>query len=398
MPYLKATAKKQKLIPLFEALGSVLFLPNLLRRRAFRAEDLKASKRILWVNVWRLGDLVLTTPALASLRQCFPEARITILVHPDTRKILENCPWVDEIVTAAIPWSRRTGKYHPKRYLSSEFLGLLRDLRRRRFDLAIDGHADIRNNLLLFCSGARRRLGFKHGGGGFCLTDLVKADLAHPHHADLLTQLVGYLGGKPALDRVMLQLSEGDKGAAEDFWAAQGLDKEELVVGIHPGAGDPVRYWGLDKFAAVAEAVAKKFPVRFLAFAQPDGYGWDLPLPNPHTRVRPDIGMLMALLQKCDLLLCNDGGPMHIAAGVGTPVVAVFGCTEPKWWAPYGPHHSVVMLEGFPCRPCGDSCKFDQPYCLTDLSVSRVVAALEERLAGLLATRNSKLHKTLLTG
>jgi hypothetical protein len=68
MPSLKATAKKQKLIPVFDVLGSVQFLPNLVRRRAFRAENLRHAERILWVNVWRLGDLVLTTPALAKAK------------------------------------------------------------------------------------------------------------------------------------------------------------------------------------------------------------------------------------------------------------------------------------------------------------------------------------------
>jgi ADP-heptose:LPS heptosyltransferase len=255
---------------------------------------------------------------------------------------------------------------------------------------------DIRNNLLLFLTGAPRRLGFDYGGGGFSLTDLVTPDLMHPHHADMLTQLVVHLGGKPVLDRPTVHVSEADRRAANDFWTQHGLDNGDLVVGIHPGAGDPVRYWGLDKFAAVADALAKKFPVRFLAFSQPDGYGWDMPLQAQHVRVKPDIGLLMALLEKCDLLLCNDGGPMHIAAGVGTPVVAIFGPTEPKWWAPYGPNHTVLILEGFPCRPCGDRCKFSQPYCLTDLSVTRVIAALEGRLAGLLAMRKVNANSSPL--
>src|SRR5437867_1750289 len=99
---------------------------------------------------------------------------------------------------------------------------------------------------------------------------------------------------------------------------------------------------------------------------------------------------MMAFLERCDLLLCNDGGPMHVAAGVGTPVVAVFGPTEPRWWGPYGAHHTVVLLDGFPCRPCGDRCKFDQPYCLTELKVGPVVAAMEQQLTRLFAEKRSR--------
>ncbi len=383
---LKPVRKKQKLIPLLDAIGSLLFLPNLIRRRTLKAEDLRLAKRILWVNVGGLGDLVLATPALASLRNCFPDTHITLLAKPETKPLMERCPWVDELIlTASIPWSRRTGKYHPKRYLSSEFLGLIRTLRKRRFDLVIDAHMDIRNNLLLFLTGAQRRLGFDYGGGRYFLTDLVVPNLMRSHHADLAVQLVGYLGGKSVLDQPTLHIAEEHRRAANDFWLRNGLDRGDLVVGVHPGAGYPVRYWGLNKFARVADALSERFPVRFLCFSQPDGYGSDIPIQAQHIKITPDLGLLMALLEKCDLLLCNDGGPMHVAAGVGTPVVAVFGPTEPKWWGPYGPGHSVVILEDFPCRPCGDLCKFDRPYCLTELSVPRVIAALEERLASLLA-------------
>jgi len=385
MPLFKQVARKHKLVLLIDAVGSLLFLPNLIRRRTIRAEGLDHIRRILWINLWGLGDLTLATPALASLRQRFPGARISVLVSPEIAALVEHCPWIDEILPATVPWSAgRRGRYNPRRYVEKEFVDLLRFLRQRSFDLAIDGHADIRNNMLSFLIGAHRRLGLDYGGGRFFLTDLVPPDFSRPHHAQVMMQLVAYLGGKPVLEHPKLHVAPEDREAANEFWIKHGLHQARLVVGIHPGAGHPVRQWGLDRFAAVADALAQKFPARIVAFAQPDGYGSKLPMRNEHVRAQPELGLLMALLEKCGLLICNDGGPMHIAAALDTPVVAVFGPTEPRWWSPCGANHSLVILDRFACRPCTNLCKFSQPYCLTELPVDLVTSVAEDQIRRLL--------------
>jgi ADP-heptose:LPS heptosyltransferase len=300
---------------------------------------------------------------------------------------------VDEIITTTVPWSRSKSKYRFRDYVAGEFPRLLRSLRDRHFDLAIDGHMDARNNMFLWLIRARRRLGFDYGGGRFFLTDLVKPDFGHPHHADLMVQLAKYAGGHDVLDGPEVTVSEQDRRAAQDFWSERGLENTSLVVGIHPGAGNPVRYWGLEKFAAVADKLAERHAVKFVCFCQPNGYGKEIPILSSHVTVSASLNEFMALVERCDLLLCNDGGPMHIATAVGTPVVAVFGAGEPRWWSPKGRDSEFVALGGFPCRPCFDHCKFDQPYCLTRLSVEQVLAVTERQVESLLsAPRRQRRH------
>lgn len=385
MPMLRPVGKKRALLHWVAVLLAPLAARLRPRRHPRNSAGLRQASRILWLNIWGLGDLALTTPALASLREAFPDAEITILIQPATRPLLAKSPYVDKIISVKLPWANRTGKYRPSRYLRGEFWALVRSLRGMHFDLAIDAHADIRNNVFLWLIGARRRLGLDLGGSRFLLTDLVKADPSRPHHADVAEQLVAGLGGKSVLDRPSVVVAAGDRTEAESFWEKNQLGDGKMVVGIHAGAGSPTRYWGLDKFAAVADSLASQYPVKLLCFAQPDGYGSEIPIAAPHFTVAPRLGLLMALLEKCDLLLCNDGGPMHIATAVGTPVVAVFGPTEPNWWGPKGPGHELVILDGFPCRPCGDICKFDQPYCLTRLPVETVLAAAQRLVERLLA-------------
>lgn len=384
MPRLARKTRKEALLPLIEAGGSILFLPSLLGRSALRAKGFSGVERVLWVNVWGHGDTVLSTPALASLRQAFPCAKITLLVQPQTWPLVAQTPYVDEIITGRVPWSRPENKYKVRDYVKGEFPKLVQSLRERQFDLAIDGHMDARNNMFLWMIGARRRLGFDYGGGRFFLTDLVAPDFGHPHHADLMVQLAKHVGGKELLERPNVPVPEESRQAAKEFWAEHGLEGPHLVVGIHPGAGHQLRFWGLDRFASVADSLRKRFPVKFLCFCQPDGYGSEIPISSPHVIVSTSLNQFMALLEKCDLLLCNDGGPMHIATGVGTPVVAVFGPGEPKWWSPKGKNSEFVALGGFQCRPCFDRCKFDQPYCLTWLSVEQVLEVAERKVEHLL--------------
>jgi ADP-heptose:LPS heptosyltransferase len=118
--------------------------------------------------------------------------------------------------------------------------------------------------------------------------------------------------------------------------------------------------------------LASAFPVRVLWFCDPNEPERAGPLPEPAIRVSLPIRQFIAVLARCQLLLCNDSGPMHIAAALGVPVVAVFGPQEPAWFGPLGPDHRIVIRPEFWCRPCFDYCRFDQPYCLRTISREEV--------------------------
>jgi ADP-heptose:LPS heptosyltransferase len=120
-------------------------------------------------------------------------------------------------------------------------------------------------------------------------------------------------------------------------------------------------------------------------FVDPDGTGASLPTRSPVAYVRSTLRALPALLARCELLLCNDSGPMHLAALLGVPVVAIFGPTEPAWFGPRGRDHRLVIRDDVACRPCFDRCAFAEPHCMTRIGVDDVVAAVDERLAALLS-------------
>ena len=114
------------------------------------------------------------------------------------------------------------------------------------------------------------------------------------------------------------------------------------LVGIHPGASVAEKRWPLERFAEVAKALASRPGVGVIVFIDPEGYGSEIASTESPIAARTSLRELVALIARCDVLVCNDSGPMHIAGGVGTPTVAVFGSGVARWFAPVGNRHEIV--------------------------------------------------------
>ncbi len=335
-------------------------------------------RKILVLEYWNLGDIVILLPFLQNLRTSFPKARISLMVNPSVLPLLEGQELVDELIPVRVPWAQhflRWKKYNP---FSPLWINLARTLlraRRQRFDLALTGRMDIRDNLLVWLIGARRRVGYGVGGGGLFLTDVVTPDLRNPHRSQVWLRLLEYLE-KPIADILpRLWLGEDERGFGARFLEENGIRENEFVLGVHPGARIPTRQWGDTNFAAVAARLSSRFPLKILWFRDPKQ--GEVPKSSlvPCISVALPFRHFMAVLARCHLLVCNDSGPMHIASALGVPVVAVFGPTKAEWFGPMGDENRVVIRPEFWCRPCFDSCIFDQPYCLRTVSTDQVVEA-----------------------
>ena len=188
---LRMTPLRWRLVRIFESLMQFLkpLIPPL---RPFKNPKEQPAS-ILAIEYWNLGDLAILVPFLRNLRQSFPRARISLLLKAELTAFLEDQGLVDEFIPVRVPWARhfnRLRKYNP---FSLDWISLSRtilSLRKRRFDLAFSGRMDVRDNLMLWLSGARRRIGYSVGGGGSFLTDRVTPDLSRPHRAELWLHLL----------------------------------------------------------------------------------------------------------------------------------------------------------------------------------------------------------------
>ncbi len=312
-------------------------------RRLFRAPiDGGEIKRILVVEAWLMGDVVLATPVLAALRQRYPAARITVLGKAHAKELLEHSGLADDVVVFDLPWTARTAKYDPRRYDWKALKSLFGELRRRRFDLTIDARMDLRMNLVTYATGARRRIGFDFGGGSFLLTDAVPASPDARHRVDDWLALMEPLGVSRGDLRFapLLRVSEDERREAAERLSSLGIGAGELLIGVHGGASHPRRRWPMESFARVADTLARRHGARILYFLDPGAD--ETSVPPGSAAVRTSIRGMMALLDRCDLVLCNDSGPMHIADALDVPVVGVFLTGNPLWHRPYRASQKVV--------------------------------------------------------
>ncbi len=186
-----------------------------------------------------------------------------------------------------------------------------------------------------------------------------------------------------------LQVTSEEQKSAEVCLAERGIQIGEFLVGVHPGARSPVRQWGEENFVMLARRLESEFPVKIVWFQDPN----QTSLATYASQLQPltlPLRQFMGVLSRCRLFICNDSGPMHIATGLGVPVVGIFGPTEPVWFGPLGEGNQVVIQPGFWCRPCFDYCLFDQPYCLRTIKVESVFEAAAKALNALLVSSEAK--------
>ena len=383
--FLRMTPRKWQLVRAFESIIRLLLplVPPL--RILEKSEALPSS--ILVVEYWNLGDLAIVVPLLKNLRRSYPQARISLLVNAGLASFLEGQGLVDEFIPVRVPWAQhfsRWKKYNPFSGHWISFVRTLLGVRKKQFDWAISGRMDVRDNFLLWLSGAARRIGYGLGGGGFLLTDRVAPDLSRPHRGDIWLRLLDALGKPPKRDVGAFQLNEGELVAARSFLRERGISEDAFLIGVHPGARIAVRRWGDERFSEVVRHILEETEAHVLWFSDPGNPSVAPPLERCH-RVSLEFRSFLAVLSRCRLLVCNDSGPMHLANLLSVPVVAVFGSTNPVWFGPRGAQDRMVIRPEFWCRPCFDYCIFDEPHCLRTITPGQVIASVREAIPELWA-------------
>ena len=362
------------------ALDAIARLARLERRapenEVKRREDVR---RILVVEPKNIGDVVLTLPFLAQLRAVFPHSTTTLLANPNARMLLEGTGLVDEFIGTDLGWSEESTHYNPLAYNWRELWRLKRELSARHFDLAFKACMHIREHIVLGLSGGKRRIAYAFGQGDRVLTDAVVIDDPNRHKTADWLHLLELFGGPVEIEKPRLRVSESERRWGAEYLLAKGISPTETIVGIHPGASVPEKRWPLDRFREIAETLTQRHGARVVAFVDPEGYGASLGEIDGVVTAQVGLRQLMALIERCELLVCNDSGPMHIAGALGVPTVAIFGSGINLWFAPLGDRHRLITLDktDAPATAGGQSVR---PYDLADIPTSRVLTELDSAL------------------
>jgi heptosyltransferase II len=361
-------------------------------------------RRILVRGVNWLGDAVMTTPALLRLREKFPGAHLALLTPEKLRELWTNHPAVDEIISFAA---------------DENIFGVAKKLRAGKFDAALVLPNSPRAALEIYLAGIPQRIGNARAWRNFFLTQaiapradavkmhkrsvaeikkLVENPAAQIHGPEIPTaanQIFEYLnlaaafGANPGLLAPKLSVTPEEISAAQKKFGLENVSRP--IFGLNAGAEyGPAKRWPVEKFISAAKEIQQRTNCVWILFGGKN----DLPitnqiemaLQNPQSAIfnlagKTSLRELMSLLKICRVLVTNDTGPMHVAAALGTPVVAIFGSTSPELTGPIFSNGSKILKSDAACSPCFlRECPIDF-RCMNTISVERVVETTLQTIA-----------------
>jgi heptosyltransferase-2 len=327
-----------------------------------------------------VGDAVMSLPALEALRARFPRAEIVLL----------SKPWVSELYWHH-PAVNRQIIYKPR----SEHRGplglakLIRELRAERFDAAVLFQNAFQAAWIAWRARIPLRIGYGRDRRSFLLPDAIEPPLpaAYGHQVYYYLQLLfraGVIDKPQPVEEIRLRLTEAEKGWASRKLEALGLSGPRFLVGLAPGAAfGPAKRWLPEHFGGLADRLIGALNADVLIFGsaveKPLAEEIDSSMQHTPTIVAGETSMrqLLALMARCSLIVANDSGPMHLAAALGIPLVAIFGSTDERATGPVGTRIRIVK-RGVACSPCGQRlCPIDF-RCMQGLSVEEVFRATLE--------------------
>lgn len=338
---------KKKLIATFTAdiIGNIVFSP----KRLFRREETIGQdvKKILIIRTAYIGDVIMTLPILKPLRIKFPEARISFITSEKAKAVLFNNPYVDEIITFSPFWFYSSSK--------REYIDFIRNLMKRHFDMVIEARGDIRELLfIVFPLKARFKVSYDVGGGGYFLTHVVPYKMLK-HKVEYHLDIVRYLGCSVEDIEWGIYLKRDEEVRVDELFAKAGINNDMPLTVIHPGARKRLKCWSPEGYAALADALIDRHNISLVFTGSPD----EVELVQKVLEMMKHSAAMLAgnitlremagILKRCNLFICNDSAPLHIASAMKTPTVAIFGPSKSIETGPYGNIHRVVEKD-FPCR------------------------------------------------
>lgn len=289
------------------------------------------DRNLLVTELWGLGDIAVAIPFLRIASQ---HKQVTLLAKPHAAPLLRRfAPAVIHVPFTA-PWTAFRGKYRFHRWPWSDLRAISRLLREQHFTQAVSARPDPREHLFLRSADPRELIGFPRLGSGLLLNRSLSLP-QDPHRVAAWRQLAAYFGW-----RLAPQVSKKAQG-------------RHIV--IHLGAAQPVRCWPRERFESIATQLRE--------------LGWSVSIID---ETHGDLDTLITTLSTADRFIGNDSGPGHLAALLGVPTFTIFG---PQLSVNFAPQHPQAdWIEGAPCphKPCFDSCRFDRPHCILDLTPETV--------------------------
>jgi lipopolysaccharide heptosyltransferase II len=356
--------------------AALKFLSPFFSHGAKGAIDLKTVKKVIIVTDFRLGDAVLSVPALNALKKAMPQCQLTVFCNQYSADVFGMVECVDAVV-----------KYHDKKDFFENWK-ILRNISSEQFDVAIDLVQDypLATAMWTLFSGAKYRVGYDWYGRGILFNIKISAMQNIGHVVDEMLGVCRQIGINQGNAIPEITVPKAAKEFVDKELVNAGIREEEWVIAIHPGGFYATQCWMPERFAEVAKLAIEKLKVRIVV------------LGTEHDRDRMkiitehagkscialfnySIPNLAAILSHADCLLCNNSGALHLAAAVGTSTVSTMGPTVAERWWPKG-EKNIVIRKDLPCIGCNSGiCRIGTHTCMAGISADEVFQAVKKQIS-----------------
>lgn len=329
----------------------------------------KSWQRIIIIDLLYLGDLMFATPFIKELRKNFPKARIDLIVNSAFHSIMEDNTKLDNVYSYDKEWTLKQ---------SIEFAKLIS---KNNYDLGINIHGSWRSAILLRLINPTYIIGYGKKGQLFLNRRLTQPQ--NQHMVDIYLNLLREMDLRVESSLPYLEIKKSVQDEIDKKLISWGINPKEKLIALNTGGTWPTKRWTAKGFAQLGDILNRKYGRVILI-----GSLGDLPLVEGIVNLmetkpvivtgKTNLRELAALLARCDLVISNDSGPVHVAAAVGTPTITIFGPSDDLKYRPLGEKHKIVKAP-IDCRPCGKhQCPLNHHHCMTEIKVDAIIDEIEK--------------------
>ncbi|MFH1247922.1 MAG: lipopolysaccharide heptosyltransferase II [Candidatus Omnitrophota bacterium] len=350
---------------------------------------MNALKNVLIINPFGIGDVLFTTPLVRAIKDNYPQARIGFLCNSRSREALIDNPCLDKIFVydrddfeivrrkSFWAWINKSRKF-------------IDEIRKSGFDAAIDLSLNSQYGFICWLAGIKRRFGYDYKKRGYFLTKKIKLNgYSNKHVMEYYADLLKYLNLDMRLPKTELYINANKLLDANKVLKTHGVEDGDSLVGIIPGGGRSwgkdayLKHWPAERFAGLADKIIDNYKAKIIILGDfsEQKISRQLLANMKHKAIdltgQTSIRELTALLSRMSLIICNDGGPLHMAGALGLKTVSIFGPVDEKVYGPYPPRkESVVVKKQLDCRPCYKNFRYsgcsNNHRCINDIMIDEV--------------------------
>ncbi len=348
-------------------------------------------QKILIVKLRAIGDVVLSTAVIPNLKKAFQSAVIHFAVEPAGEEVIKGNEDIDRVIV--LPSKKTEKSSRVSRMFES--IRFVKNLRKEKYDLVFDLFGNPRSAFLTWVTGAKYRVGFNFRGRKYAYNIRVRPRGDRVHEVDFNLDALRELN-IPIIDRLPYFPIPEKAEEKINRWMDGRRIRRQFLAGIHPWGSWEAKRWGLNHFAELADRLSETYSANVIVLWGPGEQQHakkvcSLARTAPILAPEMSLKELGALLARCDLVIANDSGPMHISAAVGTKTIGIYGPTSWKFQGPFGAGNAVAYKQGLTCLGC-NRLTCDEMVCMKTLTVDDVMQVVQ-KVVSIKTFSGSKQHE-----